>query len=406
MRLLSTFLLIIIAVSTFSCDSLAVTLEFWHAWPHAAQTVRTLAGKYTRQTGVAIHIRVLAPSSRMTWGSSGGPDIAGLYRPTKRDIEYMAKKDLILDLEADISRGWYAILWPGLLETFTLRSPSPVGIYGVPLTGQMHVFVYNKQLFQKAGIGIPRTWSELMTAARKLRKISVIPYAGGFDSDMPPLAAVYEYSYLGLHLLTQTYAGQYSYTAPGWLAYLKLYSEMRSSGFTDSSTAKLSEAAAIRALLDGRVAIVFTDARFEAIRSDYKPSFTAWGVFGAPYDIRARFLPKLPGGVMEGLVINKRSRLKPQAVAFAKWLTTYDQQLAFADGSSSLPAMTVASNSAQLAARLRPFASVGMRDLAMDVRINERPAVLATFYSGVRGILAGTSTPSSVARRTKAVKAR
>jgi len=405
MRLLIAVLITILAVSTLSCDASAVTLEFWHAWPHTAQTVRALAERYTKQTGVAIHIRVMPPASRMTWGSSGGPDIAGLYRPTKRDIEYMAGKGLIQDIRADVGRGWYAVFWPGLLETFSIRDSGSTDIYGVPLTGQMHVFVYNKQLFHKAGISVPGSWSELMAASKKLRGIGVEPYAGGFGSDTPPLAAVYEYSYLGLHLLAQTYFGHYAYTAPEWIAYLQLYSEMRGYGFTDPASAKATEVTAIKALLDGRVAMVFADASFESIRRKYKPAFKAWGLFGAPIDARARFLPRLPGGVVEGLVINSHSTRKAQAIAFAKWLTQYTQQLAFAGGSSSIPAMTVASNSGQLSARLRPFATIGMHDLAIDMRVYERPRVLTTFYSGVRGILAGSDTPSSVASRTKAIKA-
>lgn len=406
MRLRIAVLIIILAVSTLSCDASAVTLEFWHTWPHTAQRVRALAARYTKQTGVAVHIRAMPPASRMTWGSSGGPDLAGLYRPTKRDIEYMAGKHLVQDIRADIGRGWYAIFWPSLLETFTIRESGHTSIYGVPLTGQMHVFVYNKQLFHRAGIGVPRSWSELMAASRKLRAISVEPYAGGFGSDSPPLAAAYEYSYMGLHVLAQTYFGHHAYTAPEWVAYLRLYSEMRGYGFTHPASAKTTEVAAIKSLIDGRVAMVFTDASFESIRRKYKPAFASWGLFGVPADARARFLPRLPGGVVEGLVINSHSKRKAQAIAFARWLTQSGQQLAFAGGSSSIPATTAASDSPQLSARLRAFALVGMHDLAIDMRIYERPRVLTTFYSGVRGILAGSDTPQSVARRTKAIKAR
>lgn len=402
MRLLP---LLLIALLMLSSTASAVTLDFWHAWPDAAPAVQSLAARYTQQTGVSIRIHVMSPSARMSWGTSGGPDLAGLYRPTKIDIQSMAAKGLIQDLRAEMSRGWYAIFWPSLLDVFNAKGSSGAGIYGVPITGQVHVFVYNRQLFQKAGVGVPGTWSELMATSQKLRRIGVVPYAGGFGSDMPPLAAAYEYAYLGLHLLTETYSGHYPYTSSQWLAYLKLYSEMKRYGFTDAAHAKVSETDAIRALLDGRVAMVFVDQGFEKIRMSYKPTFTAWGAFGAPEDSRSRFLAKLPGGVVEGLVINSHSAHKAQAVAFARWLTEYSQQLALARGSLSIPAQTVASNTAQLAAPLRVFAAAGMRDMAIDLRIYEKPRVLAMFYSGVRGILAGSSTPSATARKTQRVKA-
>lgn len=402
MRLL---IAILIALSTLGSPASAVTIEFWHTWPDAAQAVQYLSTRYTHQTGVAIHIRVMEPASRLTWSPSDGPDLAGLSHPTSIDIQSMAARGLIQDIRTEMSRGWYAIFWPSLLDVFQARGANATGIYGVPLTGEVHVFVYNKQLFQRAGIGVPRDWSELMEASRRLRKIGVVPYAGGFGSDMPPLAAAYEYGYLGLHLLTETYSGHYPYTSTQWIAYLKLYTEMKRYGFTDAASARLSETAAVKALLDGRVAMVFTDQSFDLIRRSYKPGFTAWGTFGAPEDGRARFLAKMPGGVVEGLVVNSHSAHKAQAIAFARWLTEYYQQLALARGSTSIPALTVAANSAQLSAPLRPFASVGMRDMAIDLRIYEKPYVLATFYSGIRGILAGSSTPAATARRTQKVKA-
>lgn len=398
-------LILLIALSTLSSTALGVTLEFWHTWPDSSQTIQSLATRYTQQTGVAVHVRVMSPAARLSWNPSGGPDLAGLYKPTSIDIQSMVSRGLLLDIRNEMSRGWYAVFWPSLLDVFSIRGSSGTGIYGIPLTGQVYVFVYNKQLFQKAGIGIPHTWSEMMAASKRLRATGVVPYAGGFGSEKPPLAAVYEYGYLGLHLLTETYQGRYPYTSPQWIAYLQLYTDMRRYGFTDTASAKASDTSAIRALLDGRVAMVFTNQDFDVIRRTYKPSFTAWGVFRAPDDSRARFLAKLPGGVVEGLVINSHSTHKAQAIAFARWLTEYNQQLALARGSFTIPAMTVASNSAELIAPLRPFASIGMRDMAVDPRIYEKPRVLSTLYSGVRGILAGSSTPSATARRTQKAKA-
>lgn len=378
----------------------AVTLEVWHGWPEADRTIQALAYRYTQQTGVSIHIRTTRPTPRMSWGSYSGPDLAILYQPTRRDIEYMATRGLIQDIRVEVSRGWYALFWPGFLDTFTLGA----SVYGIPLTGEVHVFIYNKSMFQKAGVGIPRSWNELMAASPKLRRIGVTPYAGGFGSNMPPLAAAYEYSYLGQHLLTQTYLGRYRYTAPLWLAYLKVYTEMRRSGFTNASSARMTETEAIYAFLNGRVAMIFADTNFERIRASYKPSFTGWGAFDAPEDGRARFGTKLPGHVSAGLVINSHSPRKAQAIAFARWLTEYSQQLALGGGTTTIPAMTVAANSAKLSPPVGVFVSAGMRDMAMDLRIYESSQVLATFYSGVVGIIAGTSTPAATARRTQRVK--
>lgn len=402
MRLL---VVLAVALSLLSSAASGVTLELWHAFPDSARTIQSLATRYYNQTGTAFKIRAVRPAARMSWGRSG-PDIAILNRPTKPDIQSMAAQGLIQNISPEMARGWYAIFWSPLLDTFSVRGSSGTGVYGVPLTAHVHVFVYNRSLFQKARVSVPRTWSEMMAAAARLRKIGVRPYAGGFGSSRPAFPAVYEYAYLGSHLLAETYAGRYPYTASSWLANLKIYSDMRRYGFTTLSSATMSETSAMKALIDGQVAIIFVDQSFETIRRKYRPSFTAWGAFGPPEDSRARFLPRLPGGVVGGLVINSRSSRRAQAIAFARWLTEYNQQLTLGTGTWSVPAQSVASQSGQLISPLRVFGLVGMHDMAADLRVYENPRVLSVFYSGVRGILAGSTTPSAVARRARSAKGR
>lgn len=385
----------------------AAAVQFWHPWPHAEKSVRTLAAKYSRSTGTTIQVRAFNPNSYKPWSAEQRPDLIGLYRPTKRGVENLVKAGRLQDLQREMGSGWYVVFSPNMLETFTIRGEVRTGVYGVPLTGQVHLFVYNKALFRKARIeGPPSTWSELMSYGQRLRKIGVTPYAGGFGSNSPPLAAAYERSYLGLHKLSQTYFGRYPYTSRDWIQNLSLYPEMRRRRFTDAASASMSGVAAIKSLLDGRVAMVFTDPSFESIRGAYKPVFASWGVFGAPVDDRAPFLPRLPGGIVEGVVVSSRSPRKAQAIAFARWLTQPDQQIALANGASSIPATSEASSSPRLRPHLRTFASVGMRDQAIDMRIYENPRVLGTFYSGVRRLLAGSGTPSAVARQAQAARKR
>ncbi len=391
-------------ICAFCSPGAAVTLQFVHAWPKAGRTVQALAYRYQQQTGVAIQVRQVSSTSRITFGRAGSPDLAGVYLPTRRDVAYMASQG-VFDLRSEMSRGWYALFWPGLLDDFTVRTTRGAGIYGVPLTGQVYVFIYNRQYFRRAGVSVPRTWNDLMTASRKLRGLGITPYAGGFGSSMPPLAASYEYAYLGSHLLTQTYQGRYPYTASQWVAYLNIYAEMRRSGFTTAAAASMSNSAAMKAFLDGRVAMIYANAGYESYRRSYKPAFTGWGAFDAPDDPRARFSAKAPGFVEAGLVINSRSPRRAQAIAFARWLTEYTPQVTLANGTIAVPAMTVASHTFRLSASLQPFVDAGMPHLAPDLRFNENSRVLSTLYSGVRQILAGKSTPATVARRTQSVKA-
>ncbi len=402
-------LLLSVCLATGLCvtSASAVTIEFWHPWPQSQATVQALAIRYSRARGVGIRLRTFRPQSYNPWTGGSTPDLIGLYYPTKRGVQDMVQRGRVANLEATIGRGWYATFWPGMLETFNIRLGNRSGTYGVPLTGQVHLFVYNKRAFGLAGINQPPLdWSGLMQASKRFARVGVVPYAGGFGSDTPPLAAAMERSYMGLHNLTETYFGRRPYTASDWVRYLGIYPQMRNVGFTNSKWATTSVANASKALLDGRVAMVFTDAGFISILQSYKPGFSEWGVFRVPPDRRATFLPRQPGGVVQGVVVNSRSPRKAEAIAFLRWLTAPEQQVVLANGSSALPAVSSAASDSRLRAPLRLFSTTGMPDQAIDLRVYENPRVLRVFYSGVRRLLAGSGTPTSVARQTQAAKRR
>ncbi|WP_307893490.1 ABC transporter substrate-binding protein [Bacillus swezeyi] len=72
-------------------------------------------------------------------------------------------------------------------------------IYGMPFNLEGFGFIYNKDLFHKAGIDtLPNTLTELIEAAEKLKKAGITPFANGY----------YEGWKLGDHLLSIAFAKQ------------------------------------------------------------------------------------------------------------------------------------------------------------------------------------------------------
>ncbi|MDX8292106.1 ABC transporter substrate-binding protein [Metabacillus indicus] len=72
-------------------------------------------------------------------------------------------------------------------------------VYGMPVNLEGYGFIYNKDLFKKAGIaGLPETLSELRAAAEKLKKAGITPFATGYYEDWK----------LGDHLMNIAFAQQ------------------------------------------------------------------------------------------------------------------------------------------------------------------------------------------------------
>lgn len=52
-------------------------------------------------------------------------------------------------------------------------------VFAMPLGAVSHGIYYNKDIFAKQGIAIPKTWEDLITAAAKLQKAGITPFANG-----------------------------------------------------------------------------------------------------------------------------------------------------------------------------------------------------------------------------------
>ncbi|GGJ10725.1 sugar ABC transporter substrate-binding protein [Alicyclobacillus cellulosilyticus] len=87
----------------------------------------------------------------------------------------------VYDLTSDINKDpqWKNRFLPSVMKPVTFNGH----IYGVPYTGVQPVyFFYNKQLFQKYHVAIPKTWNQLLNAIKVFNKNGVIPITlGGKD---------------------------------------------------------------------------------------------------------------------------------------------------------------------------------------------------------------------------------
>lgn len=131
--------------------------------------------------------------------------------------------DDLTDLKAQIAAGngpdiftnsgfENARLWKGYLEDLSDQpwvgnayedALKPIridgNVYGLPLNLEGYGFIYNKDLFRKAGIeSLPKTLSELTAAAEQLQQAGITPFATGY----------YEEWKLGVHLLNIAFAQQ------------------------------------------------------------------------------------------------------------------------------------------------------------------------------------------------------
>lgn len=200
-------------------------------------------------------------------------------------------------------------------------------IYGQPMNLEGYGFVYNKDLFAKAGITeTPTTLTQLEDAAKKLQAIGVTPFANGYQ----------ELWVLGNHTLNVAFAHQKDPDAfikglnegtekiPGnevfqeWtkLVDLTLKYGNKNPLTTDYNTEMTMFASGEAAMTQQGN---WTQVQIDGINPDLNI-----GLLPMPINDNAADNDKLYVGVPNNWVVNKNSEVKAEAKEFLNWLVTSD----------------------------------------------------------------------------------
>ena len=152
-----------------------VTLSILQYAPEMTDAMHHLADEYHKQNpnvtiDITIHQDDYNTLLKTRINSGDIPDIfmSGAYNENKtyKDFAYdLSKEDFMKNIADSAKTG------------VTLDGK----VLGYPLILQSHSFIYNKKLFADAGITeMPKTFSQLEEAAKKLQAKGIIPFANGY----------------------------------------------------------------------------------------------------------------------------------------------------------------------------------------------------------------------------------
>jgi len=200
-------------------------------------------------------------------------------------------------------------------------------LYGMPLNIEGWGYLYNKDLFEQAGITqLPKTLSELTAAVKSLENAGITPFVNGYG----------EWWVLGNHLLNIGFAQQENpieyvqnvkhgtdtikanKTFTEWVDLLDLTLKygQKNPLQTDYNTQVTSFAS-------GQAAIIQQGNWIEIQLLKLNPDFE-YGYLPMPINDDADAMDRLPIGVPNNWVVHKNSKVKDEAKAFINWLVTSD----------------------------------------------------------------------------------
>lgn len=226
-------------------------------------------------------------------------------------------------LEELTDQPWVEDLVPLAAEPMTKDGK----VYGMPMNLEGFGYIYNKDLFEQAGITErPRTFSELEAAAKKLQEAGITPFSNGYQewwlmgnqginpafAQQPDVNAFIA----GLNDGSATIVGNERFAEWAKLMQLTVDYGNKNPLTTDYNTQ-------VAMFANGEAAMM-QQGNWSQVQIDGINPELNLGVLPMAIGEDAEANDKLNVGVPANLVINKESPVKEEAKIFLNWLVTSD----------------------------------------------------------------------------------
>lgn len=247
----------------------------------------------------------------------------------------LAKEEALLDLS---DASWAADVpdtYSGLLKTDD-------SIWAYPTSGQSILMFYNKEVFEKAGVETPSTWSELLKACADLKSAGFTPIAQGLGTPamvqfIPYMLASTLVSAENPEIDAQMQAGKTTFSEDkGWNDVFEKYSELIDNEYITKDAIGVTLDAAMQQTAAGEAAMIpLVSSNSPALISYFADGEEGVGAFALPAtdNPEETFVPLSP----ELLAVSATAKNPEGAKAFLEYLSDPTRAAEYADATKTLP---------------------------------------------------------------------
>lgn len=390
-----------------------VTLTFLEKWPEPqyAPYFKSVVREYEKKNP-NVNIKLMAVGDqpiknklRVLAASQKLPDIyfswAGNY--AQKFVNAGLAADLTKDLKGT---AWGKSLSSTAVDAFTYGGKS----YGVPINLDAKVFVYNKALFKKYEVKVPKTMDDLYSACKTFKKNDVLPIDFGNQFGWP---AIHYLTALNAESVPRDvratdYAGNEGakFTNSGYAKALDTLTKIQKNCMSSTGVNGISHDSARADWSNGKSAMIYVETlEFPDIAKANKSTKvgTDWSFFKMPRIPGAQGTSSSIVGAPDGFLVNGKSENKDEAVKFLKYFTNKENAQKMVEDlgwlSSVHGAATPKNTSPQLRGALKAINAASHFDIWLDTVTKTQ--VASAYLSGTEGLLGGSKTPSAVMKSVK-----
>jgi raffinose/stachyose/melibiose transport system substrate-binding protein len=279
------------------------------------------------------------PDITVKFNPTNPPDYNAVLRTqltggTGPDLMYLRSFKVAQDLFSD---GFLAPITDvkGLKENYTVGSLSPwtndKGVtYGVPFMAVSHGIYYNIDLFKQNKINVPKTWEELIAAAKTLKAAGITPFSNGSKDQWDMNEIVFMNllpDFVGGRAARLEYeTGKVPFNDAKMVATFQAIKDI--APYLPAGQEGVSYYDSQQLFLLGKAAMFFGGSWDVAFFEKSAPSF-AWSIFAVPAPAGRKtvvcFHPDC------GMGLNKASKFQKEGKLFLSWVTTVEAAQILAD---------------------------------------------------------------------------
>lgn len=385
-----------------------VKIVFWHYLTDRKDILAEMSKDFTAQTGIEVDIQLFGgdgfkEKTIAAAQTNSLPDILTLAGGPGDLAKFIETKSVMeLGKETTSILGQFP---ENILKTYAYNEGNSYkvqeyGTYALPMDTNNMQFMYNKDLFAKAGIAAPpATWTEFLADVDKLNAQGIAPFATGLGSWVgTSMTEPYMYALLGEEKLKATKLGLEPMVGSGWEKVLGIYAELAKHKAFAAGVSTMDLPKAEQLFATGQVAMIFDGSWAIGAFNQTNAEFKNYDAFLPPKPDGAVGDIKIPGGVGVPLVVSSGTKHKAETLQFMEFLLAKEQQQKYSASSFNLPANKDATAAGgKLPDALVHFAQ-GMTSV-YDSPIAFLGDTETVMQKGIQLIVLGQSTPEKVVKQ-------
>ena len=305
---------------------------------------------------------------------------------------------------------WGNSLAPAAVDAWTHGGK----IYGVPISVDAKVFLYNTKIFANNGLQVPKTIDALITTCDTLKSKGIEPIAFGNKDGWAAIHYMTSLNpkYVPRATLDKDFEPSTGeFTDPGYVAALNEFSTINKHCLTQGANG-IDYTVAQAELMQGKAAMYYGQTvEFKTFtRAGGAPASFAnnWDFFPMPPVPNGRGDQNLLTGAPDGFMVNAKSKHIDIAVDLLKFITDRQNAEAFTKTLGRLSSVAGTATSAnafpQLIKALRVINSASGMNIWLDTILHID--IANAYLNGLEAMLNGTKTPDQIMQDVRAAAAK